>query len=58
MNRGKEIVMNMNRNTVTFLFGALAVAVVVLGYLLYQERQQPNGVEINVGDQRLSIEKK
>jgi hypothetical protein len=50
--------MNMNRNTVTLLVGALAVAVVVLGYLIYQERQESNGVELNVDGHRISIEKK
>jgi hypothetical protein len=55
---GKEIVMNMNRNTVALLIGALAVAVVVLGYLVYQDRREPNGVELNVDGHRLSIEKK
>ena len=50
--------MNMNRNTVTILVGALAVAVLVLGYLLYQERRDPSGVELKVDGHRISIEKK
>jgi hypothetical protein len=31
---------------------------VVLGYLLYQERQKTSGVEINIGERGISIEKK
>jgi hypothetical protein len=47
----------MNRNTVTLIIGALAVAVVVLGYLLYQARHESR-VEIDVGGHHMSIEKK
>jgi hypothetical protein len=47
---------DMNRNNILYLaIGALIVAVVVLGYLLYQERNQP-GLHIKVGP--LSIEGK
>ncbi len=38
--------------------GALLVAVAVLGYQLYQERKQPEGVQINIGPKGLSIDKK
>jgi len=48
----------MNRNAVYFIVGALVVAVAVLGYMLYQERQKPNGIEINVDKGGISIEKK
>jgi len=49
----------MNRNNLIFIIiGALAVAVAVLGYNLYQERKQPDGVQINLGSGGVSIEKK
>jgi predicted negative regulator of RcsB-dependent stress response len=49
---------SMNRNVTTLVIGVLAVAAVVPGYQLYQERQKPMGVEISIGDHGISIEKK
>jgi RsiW-degrading membrane proteinase PrsW (M82 family) len=49
----------MNRNNVLYLvIGALAVAAAVLGYNLYQDRKEPKGLQINLGEKGLSIEKK
>lgn len=49
----------MTRSNVLFLVvGALVIVVAVLGYQLYQERKQPEGVHIDVGPKGLSIEKK
>ena len=49
----------MNRSNILYLvIGALAVAVAVLGYQLYQDRKQPQGVQINLGPGGVSIEKK
>jgi len=48
----------MNRNGIYILVGALAVAALVLGYLLYQEREKTSGIDINVGEHHISIEKK
>jgi hypothetical protein len=48
----------MNRNILYLVIGALAVGAVVLGYQLYQERQKTTGIEINVGQRGISIEKK
>ena len=48
----------MNRNVLYLVVGALAVAVAVFGYQLYQERQKTTGIEINVGKSGVSIEKK
>jgi hypothetical protein len=48
----------MNRNVIMLIVGALAVTTAVLGYQLYQDRHKPNGVEINIGDRGISIEKK
>ena len=49
----------MTRTNMLYLaIGALAVAIAVLGYNLYQERKKPEGVQINVGPGGISIEKK
>ena len=49
----------MSRNYVLSLaVGALIVAVAVLGYQVYQDRKEPKGVQINLGQGGLSIEKK
>jgi hypothetical protein len=48
----------MNRNILYLLVGALAVVSAVFGYQLYQERQKTTGIEINVGERGISIEKK
>jgi len=49
----------VTRNNVLYLIiGALSVAVAVLGYQLYQDRHQPEGLHINVGPGGLSIEGK
>lgn len=49
----------MSRNNVLYLIvGALAVAVAILAYQLYQDRHQPEGLHINVGPGGLSIQGK
>jgi hypothetical protein len=49
----------MNRTNILYLIiGVLIVGVAVLGYQLYQERNPPEGVHIDVGPNGLSIEKK
>ena len=49
----------MSRSNVLYLIvGALAIAVVVLGYQLYQDRHPPQGLHINVGPGGLSIQGK
>jgi hypothetical protein len=48
----------VNRNIVYLVIGALVVAVGVVSYLLYQERQKTTGIEINIGEHGISIEKK
>jgi hypothetical protein len=45
-------------NIVYLLVGALLVAVAVLSYQLYQERKQPEGVQIKIGPGGVSIEGK
>jgi len=48
----------MNRNALYFIIGVLVVAIVVVGYLFYQERQKTSGIDINIGDGGISIETK
>jgi predicted negative regulator of RcsB-dependent stress response len=49
----------VNRTNLLFLIiGALVIVAAVLGYELYQDRKQPEGMQINVGPNGLSIEKK
>jgi predicted negative regulator of RcsB-dependent stress response len=45
-------------NIVYLVVGALVIVVAVMGYELYQDRKQPEGVRIDVGPEGLSIEKK
>ena len=48
----------MHRSNIFFLvIGALVVIASVLGYQLYQDRRQPQGVQILVGPNGLTIEK-
>jgi hypothetical protein len=47
------------RNNLLYLvIGALVVVVAVMGYQLYQDRHQPEGLHINVGPGGLSIQDK
>jgi hypothetical protein len=49
----------VTRSDVLYLvLGALAVAVAVLSYQLYQDRHQPEGVHIDFGPGGLSIKGK
>jgi predicted negative regulator of RcsB-dependent stress response len=49
----------VSRNNILFLIiGALVIVVAVMGYELYQDRKQPEGMRIDVGPNGLKIEKK
>jgi RsiW-degrading membrane proteinase PrsW (M82 family) len=49
----------MTRNNMLYLVvGALAIVVAVMSYQLYQDRHQPDGLNINVGPNGLSIQGK
>lgn len=50
--------MAMNRNIFFLLVGALVDGLAVTSYALYQEKKQPDGVEISVGRNGLSIKEK
>jgi hypothetical protein len=50
---------SVTRNNLLYLIiGALVIVTVVLGYQLYQDRKQPEGMRIDLGPNGLSIEKK
>ena len=46
----------MKRNFLYLLVGALVVVVAVLGYVVYEDQKDASSVEIDVGDDGLSIE--
>lgn len=46
----------MPRNTLYLLLGALIVAVVGLGIYVYRQESQPDGIEIRVNDQGISVQ--
>jgi hypothetical protein len=50
--------MPTNRNMLYLVIGALCVAVVGLGYKVYQDNKEPKGIELKVGPGGVSIEKK
>lgn len=55
LERGPQV----SRSNILFLIiGALVIAVAVMGYQLYQDRHQPEGLHINVGPGGLSIQGK
>jgi predicted negative regulator of RcsB-dependent stress response len=45
-------------NIMYLVIGALVVAVAVMGYQLYQDRKQPEGMRIDLGPNGVKIEKK
>jgi hypothetical protein len=50
--------MPANRNVLYLVIGVLIVAVSVLGYNLYKAKQEPEGLQINVGPDGLKIKAK
>ncbi|UPA25195.1 hypothetical protein [Shinella oryzae] len=46
----------MNRNALYMIIGALIVVVAGFAYYTYQQEKKPDGVEIKLNDQGLSIE--
>lgn len=53
-----ETLMPANRNVLYLVIGVLIVAVGVLGYNLYKAKQEPEGLQINVGPDGLKIKTK
>ena len=50
--------MALSRNLLAVLVLILVAALAVTGFSLYQEKKQPDGVEISVGKNGLSIKEK
>jgi predicted negative regulator of RcsB-dependent stress response len=50
--------MKDNKNVLYLIIGVLLVAVGVLGFNLYQAKQQPEGLQINVGPDGVKIRNK
>lgn len=50
--------MPISRNWLFLIIGALIVAVAALSYKVYQDNKEPKGVQLNVGPNGISIEKK
>jgi hypothetical protein len=48
----------MDRNKQMLIIGVLIVVVGVLGYMLYDAKKEPTGVQINVGKDGIKIEQK
>ena len=48
----------LSRNTLYLIVCVLAIVVVVIGYQLYQDRKKPEGVQINIGEKGITIQKK
>jgi len=48
----------MNRNVLILAVAVLCVAVGALGYKLYEEQREPKGVQLNIGSNGISVEKK
>jgi predicted negative regulator of RcsB-dependent stress response len=48
----------LNRNILYFVVGALVVAVAVLGYTTWQDRKQPEGLQISIGKQGVDVRNK
>jgi hypothetical protein len=45
----------MNRNALYALLGALVVLVIVLGVYIYDREKEPEGVQLNIGENGVSI---
>ncbi len=47
-----------NRNMLYAIVGALVIAVGVLGYKVYQDNKEPQGLQINLGPGGVKIQNK
>lgn len=46
----------MNRNTLYIVIGALAVVVIALGIYVYRQETKPEGVELKIDNNGISIQ--
>jgi len=56
--RSQDLFMLASRNLLIALVVVLVAGLAATGYALYQEKKQPEGVEISVGKSGLSIKEK
>ena len=47
----------MNKNTLYMVIGALAVVVIALGVYVYRQETKPEGVELEIDNNGISIQK-
>jgi len=47
----------MNKNTLYLIIGVLAIAVVALGFYVWQKESRPEGVEIRLDQNGISVER-
>ena len=55
-NRTRQEIFMSRNNGLYLIIGALVVAVIGLGTYVYQEEQKPDGVELTIGQNGVSIE--
>ncbi|WP_346897987.1 hypothetical protein [uncultured Roseibium sp.] len=48
----------MKRNVLYLIIAILVIAIMVLGYNFYQERQKKSGIDIEIGKSGISVETK
>jgi RsiW-degrading membrane proteinase PrsW (M82 family) len=48
----------MNRNLLYLVLGALVIVVAVLAYSLYQDKKEPDGLQISIGKQGVEVKNK
>lgn len=48
----------MSRNALYLIIGLLAVGVLVVGYIYYEESRSRSGIEIEIGEHGVSIEER
>ncbi|TCM58998.1 MULTISPECIES: hypothetical protein [unclassified Rhizobium] len=48
----------MNRNGLYALLGALVVLVIVMGVYIYDREKEPEGVELKIGENGISVQEK
>jgi hypothetical protein len=46
----------MGRNGLYLIVGGLVIAVAVLGFILYDEKQNEPGIDVQIGEDGLSVE--
>lgn len=50
--------MPINRNILLVIVAALCVVVGALGYKVYQDNREPQGVQLSIGSHGISVDKK